>query len=1054
MATEFLNESFRNSDVTDNTAWLFGKGSSAPTVADPFLTARPTVAPSGAGGLPGGGSDPNGEGVLRLTNNSNNQSSFVIYNKPIPGTNGLSITFDLFAYGGTTGADGISFFLFDAAQTNVTAGAFGGSLGYAQRSGLPGEAAITGIEGGYLGIGFDEFGNYSNGTEGRVNAPGTGGFTPDAIAIRGSESTQYRYLTGTGTLTPGIDNLSATNRNAPGTRRTAKIDITPNGTTAVVSVKIDLNSDGDFLDANEAPASLTNYTIPLENGNLPANFKFGFASSTGSATNFHEVRNLRITDSVPGVTFSGTGITTVGGVPTLTTTEGGAPVTVNAVLGTRPTSNVVLNLVSGDITEGTVSVPSLTFTPANWDVPQAFTINPVDDTLIDGNIPYAITTSLTTTEPVYSAINPADISVTNNDNEPPAPLSPNVTLALTGSPLAENGGVATVTASLSAATTVPVTIGLGFTGTAINGTDYSPSANSITIAPGSTSGTATLTGLGDTLTEGNETAIVDITTVTGGTEATPQQVTATITDNPPAVPNVTLALTGSPLAENGGVATVTATLSTATTVPVTVGLGFTGTAVNGADYIPSANSITIAPGGTFGTATLTGLNDALVEGNESIIVDATTITGGTEATPQQVTATITDGTTPPPNSPPAIFTPTPPEVPAGGTVGVVGLNAIDDDGIGFYTINTVPPPEQGFLFLGDPAQGGTVISAGRTLTPAQIGQVFFRATSGFTGTNFTYSATDNRGATSVQQLVTVAAAAIPPTPDPREGDCAIGTPIRGTNAQNNLRGANGVQDTIFGRGGNDRIRGGSCDDLLDGGNGNDRLTGNSGQDRLRGRVGNDTLIAGAGNDILNGGLGNDLLNGGSGGDLLKGRRGLDLLIGGGGNDTMLGGLSNDRLRGGAGDDILNGGRGDDFVKGGSGNDVLRGRVGRDTLVGFGGDDRIFGGLGADLIVGGLGADILTGNRGRDVFEYRSFEEGGDTITDFEVNRDRIDLRRLSGGVRGLSGGRSVTGFVELTRSGADTIVSVVTGSGGRVNLATLTGVDISSVSLSERNFVV
>jgi hypothetical protein len=1045
MATELLNESFRNSDVTDNTAWLFGKGSAAPTVSDPFLTARPTIAPSAPGGLPGGGTDPNGEGVLRLTNNTNNQSAFVIYNKPIPGTNGLSITFDLFAYGGTTGADGISFFLFDAAQTNVTAGAFGGSLGYAQRSGVPGETAITGIEGGYIGIGFDEFGNYSNGTEGRVNAPGAGGFISDAIAFRGSEATQYRYLTGTGSLSPGIDNLSATTRTAA--RRTAKIDITPNGTTAVVSAKIDLNGDGDFLDTNEAPAALTNYTIPLENGNLPANFKFGFASSTGSATNFHEVRNLRITDSVPGVTFSGTGITTVGGVPRLTTTEAGTPVTVNAVLGTRPTSNVVLNLTSGDTTEGTVSVPNLTFTPANWDVPQTFTINPVDDTLTDGNITYTIATSLTTTEPVYSAINPADISVTNNDNEPPAPLSPNITLALTGSPLAENGGVATVTANLSAATTVPVTIGLGFTGTAINGTDYSPSASSITIAPGSTSGTATLTGLGDTLTEGGETIVVDATTVTNGTEATPQQVTATITDNPPAVPDVTLSLTGSPLAENGGVATVRATLSTATTVPVTVGLGFTGTATNGVDYTPSANTITIAPGGTFGTATLTGLSDALVEGNETIVVDATTVTGGREATPQQVTATLTDGTTPPPNSPPTIFTPTPPEVPAGGTVGVVGLNAIDDDGIGFYTITSVPPAEQGFLFLGDPAQGGAVISAGRTLTPAQIGQVFFRATPGFTGTTFTYSATDNRGATSAQQIVTLAAAAVPPTPAPREGDCVDATPINGTNARNRLAGADGFNDFIFGRGGNDVLRGRGCNDLLDGGNGNDRLVGGTGSDRLRGRVGNDTLLAGAGNDVLNGGLGNDVLNGGSGNDLLKGRRGLDLLIGGGGNDTMSGGLRNDRLRGGGGDDVLDGGRGDDFVKGGGGNDTLTGRTGRDTLVGFGGNDRLNGGLGADLLVGGLGADIMTGRRGRDVFEYRSFEEGGDTITDFEVNRDRIDLKRLSGG-------RPVTGFVTLTQSGADAIVSVDTGSTGLVDLVTLTGVSISSLSLSERNFIV
>ena len=56
---------------------------------------------------------------------------------------------------------------------------------------------------------------------------------------------------------------------------------------------------------------------------------------------------------------------------------------------------------------------------------------------------------------------------------------------------------------------------------------------------------------------------------------------------------MSLSLTGSPFAENAGVATVTATLSAASGQPVTVNLGFSGTATSGADYTPSANSITI-----------------------------------------------------------------------------------------------------------------------------------------------------------------------------------------------------------------------------------------------------------------------------------------------------------------------------------------------------------------------------------------------------------------------------------------------------------------------------
>ena len=149
--------------------------------------------------------------------------------------------------------------------------------------------------------------------------------------------------------------------------------------------------------------------------------------------------------------------------------------------------------------------------------------------------------------------------------------------------------------------------------------------------------------------------------------------------------------------------------------------------------------------------------------------------------------------------------------------------------------------------------------------------------------------------------------------------------------------------------------------------------------------------------------------------------------------VLSGGLRNDRIRGGSGDDIADGGQGDDFVKGGSGNDILTGGTGRDTLVGFAGDDTISGGLGNDLIIGSAGVDRLSGNRGRDVFEYRSLQDGGDTITDFAANRDSINLRRISAG-------RSFSSFVKLSQSGSDTLVQVSNGS-GLTTLATLTGCD-------------
>ena len=75
------------------------------------------------------------------------------------------------------------------------------------------------------------------------------------------------------------------------------------------------------------------------------------------------------------------------------------------------------------------------------------------------------------------------------------------------------------------------------------------------------------------------------------------------------------------------------------------------------------------------------------------------------------------------------------------------------------------------------------------------------------------------------------------------------------------------------------IFGGDGNDHLTGGAGNDILIGGNGKDVLNGRGGNDILVGGAGDDQLDGGDGDDLLIGGDGKDKLRGNKGDDLLIG-------------------------------------------------------------------------------------------------------------------------------------------------------------------------------
>ncbi|MBF2000098.1 MAG: DUF4347 domain-containing protein [Synechococcales cyanobacterium M58_A2018_015] len=136
------------------------------------------------------------------------------------------------------------------------------------------------------------------------------------------------------------------------------------------------------------------------------------------------------------------------------------------------------------------------------------------------------------------------------------------------------------------------------------------------------------------------------------------------------------------------------------------------------------------------------------------------------------------------------------------------------------------------------------------------------------------------------------------------------------------------------------------------------------------------------------------------------------------------------------------------------NDTLEGGSGHDTLQGMAGDDTLLGGKGRDVLIGGVGKDVLSGGQGRDQFRYDSFADAGDTIQDFNVKRDVIDLRNLfdtEGTTR-----RPWTDIVELTQLGSKTLVSIKYSDelNPEETPPLLTLENVKSTSLTAKNFLI
>jgi len=282
-------DSFGGTD-TPTGAWttVTGSGSSGPC-----LTAASGTTIGGIPACAGGLTAQPGAGVLQLTGNGTGQSGYVISSNPIIAKDGAHISFDMAQYDAKQvsgrGGDGISFFLVDGSVASPAAGKAGGALGY------------QGLQGAILGIGFDEYGNFSTVEYGGAGGPG---LQPNYVVVRGAAGTSYAYIKGVKSPEP------------------LAVDTAKSFTDAVRHVTIDI-ADGELnvtvaYGNNAKPVQVVNsLSLSTIKGQpaLPATFKYGFAAATGSATAYHAISNLIVSGLAPrlGLAVTHQGTFTAGG---------------------------------------------------------------------------------------------------------------------------------------------------------------------------------------------------------------------------------------------------------------------------------------------------------------------------------------------------------------------------------------------------------------------------------------------------------------------------------------------------------------------------------------------------------------------------------------------------------------------------------------------------------------------------------------------------------------------------------------------------------------------
>jgi hypothetical protein len=277
---------------------------------------------------------------------------------------------------------------------------------------------------------------------------------------------------------------------------------------------------------------------------------------------------------------------------------------------------------------------TLTFSPSL--LTQTFAVPITNDSLDESDE----TVVLTLSNPVNATLgapNPATLTIVDDDGQPTVQFS-----AMAYS-VDENGGAATITATLSAASGLTVTVNYATSnGTTLAGSDYVTASGTLTFSPGLLTRTFAVPITDDSLDESDETVVLTLSNPVNAALGAPNPATLTIVDDD-GQPTVQFSTAAYSVDESAGMATITATLSTASGLTVTVNYATSnGTALAGSDYVTASGTLTFSPGLLTRTFAVPITDDSLDESDETVVLTLSNPVNAALGAPNPATLTIVD----------------------------------------------------------------------------------------------------------------------------------------------------------------------------------------------------------------------------------------------------------------------------------------------------------------------------------------------------------------------------------------------------------------------------